>query len=207
MKKTLYLLTLIITLFTEIGFVKAQKVIDGELIFPTLTFGPSVGYESGKLGDAHLNGFNTQVRIGYVPDVFPIFFFGAEAEYSALSLELEATNLRGNGLSFQGLVGMALPLYLAIDKLPKGAGLPIYVGYGINSLDFDGVNTKLTGTRFKIGAVVPIPLKLKMALLIEREFFNYDQGTASENSLGLNDLDGGAWKFKLQFPFALIKRK
>lgn len=183
---------IIITLALLVHIIPAQEIVDGKIKFPPWGIGPSLGYETGEVDGKTYHAGTVGMRLGYViQDFYPIIFLGSEVELSQGELsDYDEESASGTGYLIAGGV---IPFYLLTDKIPIGAGLPLYFGYGYHHTQLENQDISFQGQRFKIGSLLPIPLSfIKAGLLIEREWHFNENSNESQN-----------WKFKVQFPISL----
>ena len=171
---------------------------------PKLSLGLSAGYETGNINDQDINGLYLQARLGGVFKTYPIFFVGLDVKYSFPTLDTPGGSLDGNNFAIGPMAGFMIPfdLFLNMEGQPRGAGMPIYVGYNIiDRLDFNGVDDAIDAQSLKIGVQLPLPFdNLPVYIALQGEYVTYffDDDDRIPDFLSGSKLDRTNWHFMLQ---------
>lgn len=171
--------------------------------------GLGVGFESTDLNGKTASGPVLHGRIVGQTRTYPILFGGIDVRTAFLSYEISGSDPDGQSIQAGPFVGLMIPFDLMMknSNLPRGVGIPIYVGYNlIDDVDFDGKGNQLDGQSLKFGLQLPLPLKLPGGTFLSLAgeyttyFFDDDEITPFVNK----DPDRSGWNVVLQIGIPLI---
>lgn len=225
MKYTKYIMVLL-CLTTSVLIAQELDEADRPSL-PDIGFAFAGGYGTGELGGQDYDGFTGQFRLVALPfKTYPAFFVGLDIEQSWLqfndafdytvgNVTFNVNNLNADRTSLAPIIGIMLPFDLFTDNpdIPKGAGMPFYFGYNIvDRFSFDEFDENLKGDGFKVGAQLPVPLKLpagaQITLMVEYYKSEFDGSDELPSFVtGLDDLDSDGWNFMFQVGIPLTFNK
>ena len=171
---------------------------------PSHGFGPAMGWKTGDLAGFDVSGPSLELRYMKVFPSYPILALGVEGDYSRL--DVEAAGLRGADAYGYGVVAATMVPFdlfgIGPADLPRGAGLPLYVGYNpLERIDFiDAGAATLSGQSLRFGLQLPTPWAI-LQLEYTTFFFGDDQRLPA--ALGGGEADFNTFQIGLQFPIPL----
>jgi hypothetical protein len=129
---------------------------------PFVGLAPALGWEDGEISDYEASGPAMQMRLAMLFKTYPLTAVAADARYSRLNLEMDdSTTITGDRVAYGPTLAGMIPLDIFginLTGAPKGAGLPIYVGYNfVDKIRFTNGAGKLSGKGFKAGFQLPSP--------------------------------------------------
>ena len=175
---------------------------------PSLVLAPSVGQEKGQVDNLGIKGYAGTLRIQKFFPTYPIFGLGLDVKYSALDLDHGGTDIEGKRTSLAAVLPVLFPLDILgvkLDKLPKGGGPPLYVGYIFSDeLELDGFSENLKGKGWKAGLMLPAP---GGAIQVEYSQVNFDDPSSSDiqTLFGSSELDSQSWTISYHLPLVITR--
>lgn len=196
-----FLLFMTLIAFHTMAQVKKELPIGG--------IGLGFGYESTELNGKTMSGPVLHGRAVGQTRTYPIFFGGIDVRTAFLSYGIAGSDPDGQSIQAGPFVGLMIPFDLMMknSNLPRGVGIPIYVGYNlVDDVNFDGKGNRLEGQSLKFGLQLPLPLKLPGGtfLSLSGEYTTYFFDDDERTPFVGNDPDRSGWNVVLQLGIPLI---